>query len=97
MTLNGAEFLRRFLQHVLPKAFPRIRYFGWLAYRKRGPLLQLCRALLQQTPESVPPTSDESAAPQCPRCHGPVRIIERLTLEELENEERRPLLVVDTG
>src|SRR5262249_47725106 len=35
MTLTGEEFLRRFLQHVLPKGFPRIRYFGWLANRKR--------------------------------------------------------------
>ena len=48
MTLTGEEFLRRFLQHVLPKGFPRIRYFGWLANRKRGPLLQLCRLLLAQ-------------------------------------------------
>jgi Putative transposase len=96
MTLTGAEFLRRFLQHVLPKAFPRIRYFGWLANRKRGPALQLCRALLQQTPESVPATSDEPTARQCPRCHGPMRIIERLTVEEIKNDERSPVLVVDT-
>ena len=51
MTLTGEEFLRRFLQHVLPKGFPRIRYFGWLANRKRGPLLQLCRLLLAQIPK----------------------------------------------
>jgi hypothetical protein len=31
MTLTLEEFLRRFLQHVLPKGLPRIRYFGWLA------------------------------------------------------------------
>jgi hypothetical protein len=31
MTLTTEEFLRRFLQHVLPKGLPRIRYFGWLA------------------------------------------------------------------
>jgi hypothetical protein len=30
MRLSGEEFLRRFLQHLLPKGFPRIRYFGWL-------------------------------------------------------------------
>jgi hypothetical protein len=39
MTLTLEEFLRRFLQHVLPKGFPRIRYFGWLANRCRGRLL----------------------------------------------------------
>jgi len=35
MTLTLEEFLRRFLQHVLPKGLPRIRYFGWLANRRR--------------------------------------------------------------
>jgi hypothetical protein len=35
MTLSPQEFLRRFLQHVLPRGFPRIRYFGWLATRSR--------------------------------------------------------------
>ena len=33
-TLSPEEFLRRFMQHVLPKGFPRIRYFGWMAIRK---------------------------------------------------------------
>jgi hypothetical protein len=31
MTLTHEEFLRRFVQHVLPKGLPQIRYFGWLA------------------------------------------------------------------
>jgi hypothetical protein len=35
MTLTCEEFLRRFLQHLLPKGFPRIRYFGWFANRRR--------------------------------------------------------------
>ena len=43
MTLTCEKFLRRFLQHVLPKGLPRIRYFGWLANRRRGQLLPLCR------------------------------------------------------
>src|ERR1700678_1335591 len=46
MTLSHEEFLRRFLQHVLPRGFPRIRYFGFLANRRRGQLLSLCRTLL---------------------------------------------------
>src|SRR5262249_36709937 len=50
MTLQPEAFLRRFLQHVLPKGFPRIRYFGWLANRKRARLLPLCRALLNPLP-----------------------------------------------
>jgi putative transposase len=36
MTLTHEEFLRRFLQHILPRGFPRIRYFGWFANRRRG-------------------------------------------------------------
>ena len=38
MTLTHEEFLRRFLEHVLPKGLPRIRYFGFLANRRRGVL-----------------------------------------------------------
>ena len=48
LTIASEEFLRRFLQHVLPKGFPRIRYFGWLANRRRRDLLPLCRCLLKQ-------------------------------------------------
>ena len=54
MTLTHEEFLRRFLQHVLPTGFPRIRYFGFLANRSRRLLLPLCRNLL----EALPPVSD---------------------------------------
>ena len=48
MTLATGAFIRRFLLHVLPKGFPRIRYFGWMANRKRGTMLMLCRRLLGQ-------------------------------------------------
>jgi len=97
MTLTGAEFLRRFLQHLLPQGFPRIRYFGWLANRKRGPLLQLCRALLAQTPEPTPTISDEAVVQECPKCRGPLRIIERLSAEEINNSAKSLVLVVDTS
>jgi Putative transposase/Transposase zinc-binding domain len=46
MTLDAVEFLRRFLLHVLPAGFVRIRHFGFLAHRVRKPKLELCRALL---------------------------------------------------
>jgi hypothetical protein len=45
MTLTHEDFLRRFMQHILPKGLPRVRYFGWLANRRRGHLLPLCRTL----------------------------------------------------
>ena len=47
MTLSGVEFLRRFLQHVLPKGFVRIRYYGFLSMRQRKRALPLCRELLK--------------------------------------------------
>lgn len=46
MTLHPQEFIRRFLQHVLPKGMVRIRYFGFLANRHRAEKLERCRALL---------------------------------------------------
>jgi hypothetical protein len=46
MRLKGVEFLRRFLMHVLPRGFVRIRHYGWLANRKRGENLARCRRLL---------------------------------------------------
>ena len=47
MTLTAQEFLRRFLLHVLPRGFVRIRSFGFLANRVRDEQLALCRRLLK--------------------------------------------------
>jgi predicted Zn-ribbon and HTH transcriptional regulator len=82
MTLTCEKFLRRFLQHRLPKGLPRIRYFGWLANRRRGRLLPLCRALLHQEP-NPPETPDEPQVAHCPRCHGDMCVIERLTAAQI--------------
>jgi hypothetical protein len=84
MTVSGEEFLRRFLQHVLPKGFPRIRYFGWLANRKRRELLPRCRLLLAHIPQTAPvaPTG-EPAVWQCPQCQGAMRFVERLKAEQI--------------
>jgi predicted Zn-ribbon and HTH transcriptional regulator len=97
MTLTGEEFLRRFLQHVLPKGFPRIRYFGWLANRRRGRLLPHCRVLLNQPAEAPTLTDPDSAVQRCPKCGGPMRIIERLTAEEIAYAERRPVCILDSS
>ena len=48
MTLEPAEFMRRFLLHVLPSGFHRIRHFGFLANGHRAAQLALCRQLLAQ-------------------------------------------------
>ena len=50
MTLDATEFIRRFLLHVFPKGFVRIRYYGFLANRRRKANLDLCRALLGHQP-----------------------------------------------
>lgn len=55
MTLDGVEFVRRFLQHVLPTGFVRVRHFGLLANRCRDEKLARCRALLV-IPPPVPTT-----------------------------------------
>jgi hypothetical protein len=55
MTLDGVEFLRRFLQHVLPSGFVRIRHFGLLANRHREEKLTRCRLLLSATPAARNP------------------------------------------
>jgi Putative transposase len=53
MTLSADEFIRRFLLHVLPDRFQRIRYFGFLANRYRAEKLALCRQLLQMPPPTA--------------------------------------------
>jgi hypothetical protein len=61
MTLGGVEFLRRFLLHVLPTGFVRIRYFGLLANCVRADNLARCRELLSaQAAPSPPPCSSPS-------------------------------------
>ena len=84
MTLDVHEFLRRFLLHVLPPGFVRIRYFGLFAHRRRGTLLPLCRQLL--APADVPQKPPQPAARttwRCPHCGGPMVVRERLSYIQL--------------
>src|SRR5437763_16659344 len=61
MTLSGEEFLQRFLLHVLPDRFVRIRYYGLLANRHREKTLALCREVLPGPPaRPKPPKTDWS-------------------------------------
>src|SRR5438105_6721219 len=85
MTLGVDEFLRRFLLHVLPTGFVRIRHFGLLAHRRRGALLPLCFQLLAAFSRvRVEAASAEKAGSSrplwtCPRCGGRMVVIERLS------------------
>jgi len=63
MTLDTSEFLRRFLLHVLPKRFVRIRYFGFLANCHRKKKLARCRELLGEIEVELPLDPDEDEAP----------------------------------
>jgi len=87
LTLSLDEFLRRFLLHVLPKGFVRIRNFGFLANRRRTSLLPLCFHLLGSTPQTEQDMSgskDSSDLWLCPKCGGPMLVIERLTAAEIQ-------------
>ena len=60
MRLDADEFIRRFLLHVLPRGFTRLRHYGLLANRSRTRKLALCRALLgQPAPEPLEPETTQ--------------------------------------
>ncbi len=92
LTLALDEFLRRFLLHVLPKGFVRIRHFGFLANRRRASLLPLCLQTLGSAPPQtgVKPSATLASAdlPRplwlCPNCGGPMVVIERLTAAQIQ-------------
>lgn len=88
MTLQVDEFLRRFLLHLLPRGFVRIRHFGFLANRRRATLLPICFKLLGHSTEQGPSATIVSPAQpcstwRCPFCGGAMRIIERLSAAQL--------------
>jgi hypothetical protein len=89
LPLSVDEFLRRFLLHLLPQGFVRIRNFGFLANRKRATLLPLCFHLLgsAQEPQAEQHASsieDSHGLWFCPKCGGPMKVIERLTAAEIQ-------------
>ena len=89
MTVTAEEFLRRFLLHTLPRGFVRIRFCGFLANRRRGELLPVCRQLLQV---ALRRRTQQHQTPPIPAllAHGSVRIavglwslIEKLTPQQM--------------
>jgi hypothetical protein len=88
MTLAVDEFLRRFLLHLLPPGFVRIRNFGFLANRNRATLLPLCFQLLGRAEkttdaETSPSTNQIHSLWNCPVCGGTMRVVERLSAAQL--------------
>jgi len=105
MTLTAQEFLRRFLMHVLPRGFVRIRSFGFLSNRVRDKQLALCRQLLHAlktdsaatpgapAPPSVPEDKDSFRCPQCGQ--GVLQLVRRTPrprVPELVASTYQPLL-----
>jgi hypothetical protein len=86
MALSLDEFLRRFLLHVLPKGFVRIRHFGFLAHRRRATTLPLCFQLLGSAPQATQEASTTGASDLwfCPQCGGPMATIERFTSAQIQ-------------
>jgi hypothetical protein len=78
MTLDVPEFIRRFLLHVLPKGFHRIRHYGLLAGTAKAEMVAKARELLAVP--AIEPDADEDVATehvqQCPCCGGRMHIIE---------------------
>ena len=99
MTLTTDEFIRRFLLHVLPRGFHRIRHYGLLASGARRDNLARVRALLAApptapaAPDATPEPSDHQ--PPCPCCGGRMIIIE--TFERCSQPRAPPAPLRSTG
>ena len=83
------QFLRRFLLHLLPKGFVRIRNFGFLASRRRATLLPLCFQLLgvpqeAQAEQNTSCTPDLNGLWRCSKCGGPMVVVKRFTAAEIQ-------------
>jgi hypothetical protein len=86
MTLDGEEFIRRFLIHVLPDGFHRIRYYGFLGNCQRARKLTRCRELIGMTP-AAPATGQSTdyrdrfealtgrSIRECPFCHTGIMVV----------------------
>jgi hypothetical protein len=94
MTLDAAEFIRRFLLHVLPDGFQRIRHYGFLANGQRKAKLAHIRRLLDAAPAAIDAATEEPAPSEpapfkapCPCCGGVMVIV-----EILPGPRRRPFI-----
>jgi hypothetical protein len=105
MTLAAAEFIRRFLLHILPSGFVKIRHFGFLANRNRSSALAACRQHLNaSSPADGTATmltcEPKSAERRCPVCHiGVLRIVEWLSADQILSRQpvRSPMDPVDSS
>ena len=108
MRLKPDEFIRRFLLHVLPDRFHRIRHFGFLANGRRAEKLALCRSLLTNTDkpragetERPSPSSPNETIrfnpPSCPQCGGTMKAIAELARPRREPRPKTSPFRCDTS
>jgi hypothetical protein len=92
--------MRRFLLHVLPRGFVKIRHFGYLANRQRKHALQLCTTFLSSMRLGTENLRAEIPSPRqvkrCPYCHqGTLVLVARLSSAQLR--ARTPIPALDTS
>jgi Putative transposase/Transposase zinc-binding domain len=108
LTLAAPEFIRRFLQHVVPPGFCRIRHFGFLGNRVKEERFERCRILLGQAPGQVPEGPADPVrlllsltgvdVTQCPRCHvGTMILVERLPQPTGAGARPQPIPTLDSS
>jgi hypothetical protein len=90
MSLEAVEFIRRFLLHVLPVGFVKIRHFGFVANRNRAQALALCRQHLHagahglSFSELLTPEQRQAMEHRCPHCRqGTLHLVALLSAHEL--------------
>ncbi|MEM8801197.1 MAG: IS91 family transposase [Pseudomonadota bacterium] len=95
MRLDTHEFIRRFLMHVLPDGFHRIRHYGLLASAQRKANIAKARSLIGASAPAQEPPPDSEPAPltlrePCPCCAGTMRIIETFRRGEIPRSRAPP-------
>ena len=107
MTLATDEFIRRFLIHVLPQGFHRIRHYGLFAGSAKAECIATARQLLgvpvpslSAKASSTAEAADDTLNPPCPCCGGRMRIIEVFKRGQIPSHQpsRRPIVIrIDTS
>jgi len=78
LTLPAEEFMRRFLQHVLPRGFQKVRYYGWLSSRQKKILQTLQLLLGTVNCDELIAEYEERKKVLCPKCGKEMHVIEEL-------------------
>ena len=81
-SLDAIEFIRRFLQHVLPRGFVKVRHFGFLNHNSRHSVEEIRAKVADATGAKIEGTADRDeaaaptyAVPPCPKCGRPMRLV----------------------